>query len=44
MQIKEALALVVEGASLQQEQMAAVMRQIMTGEATAAQIGGFLWR
>lgn len=42
MQIKEALALVVEGASLQQEQMAAVMRQIMTGEATAAQIGGFL--
>lgn len=42
MQIKEALSLLVEGRSLSQEQMAAVMRQIMTGEATGAQIGGFL--
>ncbi len=42
MQIKEALAALVEGRSLSQVQMAAVMRQIMTGEATAAQIGGFL--
>lgn len=42
MQIKEALSLLVEGHSLSQAQMAVVMRQIMTGEATAAQIGGFL--
>ncbi|HMW71808.1 MAG TPA: anthranilate phosphoribosyltransferase [Cellvibrionaceae bacterium] len=42
MQIKEALSRLVEGGSLKQAQMAAVMRQIMTGEATAAQIGGFL--
>ena len=42
MQIKEALSLVVDGGSLSQAHMAVVMRQIMTGEATAAQIGGFL--
>ncbi|MEY4588548.1 MAG: anthranilate phosphoribosyltransferase [Pseudomonadota bacterium] len=42
MQIKEALAQLVEGQSLSQAQMAQVMRQIMTGEATPAQIGGFL--
>lgn len=42
MQIKEALSRLVEGQSLNQDDMAAVMRQIMTGEATPAQIGGFL--
>lgn len=42
MQIKEAIAHLVEGQSLSQAQMALVMRQIMTGEATPAQIGGFL--
>ncbi|MFO1367617.1 MAG: anthranilate phosphoribosyltransferase [Marinagarivorans sp.] len=42
MQIKEALSRVVDGGSLSQAHMAVVMRQIMTGEATAAQIGGFL--
>lgn len=40
--IKEALTHLVEGRSLSQADMAAVMRQIMTGEATPAQIGGFL--
>jgi anthranilate phosphoribosyltransferase len=42
MHIKEALIRLVDGNSLDQNQMAAVMRQIMTGEATPAQIGGFL--
>jgi anthranilate phosphoribosyltransferase len=42
MQIKEALAQLVEGRSLTQAEMAGVMRQIMTGETTPAQIGGFL--
>ncbi|HEY6528375.1 MAG TPA: anthranilate phosphoribosyltransferase [Cellvibrionaceae bacterium] len=42
MQIKEALAQLVEGRSLTQSEMAVVMRQIMTGEVTPAQIGGFL--
>jgi anthranilate phosphoribosyltransferase len=42
MDIKEALAIVVAGTDLTREQMSAVMRQIMTGEATDAQIGGFL--
>jgi anthranilate phosphoribosyltransferase len=42
MNIQEAISLVVENKHLQQTDMAAVMRQIMTGEATEAQIGGFL--
>ncbi|BFM05723.1 anthranilate phosphoribosyltransferase [Halioxenophilus aromaticivorans] len=42
MDIKAALAQVVEGKDLSTEQMAAVMQQIMTGQATDAQIGGFL--
>lgn len=42
MDIKQALSQVVEGDSLTREQMSDVMRQIMTGEASDAQIGGFL--
>lgn len=42
MDIKEAIAFVVDGVSLSREQMAAVMQQIMTGQATGAQIGGLL--
>jgi anthranilate phosphoribosyltransferase len=42
MDIKEALALVVERRDLDQAQMAEVMSQVMTGVATPAQIGGFL--
>lgn len=42
MNIQEALALVVEQKNLSQKDMASVMRQIMTGEASEAQIGGFL--
>lgn len=42
MEIQQALARVVEGNSLQREQMAIVMRQIMSGEATDAQIGALL--
>ena len=42
MDIKEALSQVVLGDSLTREQMTDVMRQIMTGEASDAQIGGFL--
>lgn len=42
MDIKEALAEVIEGRSLDTQQMVDVMRQIMTGEATDAQIAGFL--
>jgi anthranilate phosphoribosyltransferase len=42
MNIQQALALVVAQKHLLQTDMAAVMRQIMTGEATPAQIGGFL--
>lgn len=42
MNIQQALAVVIEGNDLNREQMQAVMRQIMTGECTDAQIGGFL--
>lgn len=42
MNIQQALNKVVSGNSLDQETMAVVMRQIMTGDATPAQIGGFL--
>lgn len=42
MNIQQALTTVVEGKSLSRGEMAAVMKQIMTGEATEAQIGGFL--
>lgn len=42
MDIKQALAAAVERRDLTSDEMKAVMRQIMTGEATEAQIGGFL--
>ncbi len=42
MDIKQALTELVEGNSLNQAQTADVMRQIMTGQASPAQIGGFL--
>ncbi|WP_415893436.1 anthranilate phosphoribosyltransferase [Neptuniibacter sp. PT8_73] len=42
MDIKQALALVVDRQDLCQEDMRAVMNQIMTGQATDAQIGGLL--
>jgi len=42
MNIREAIAKVVEGKDLQQNEMNAVTRQVMTGEATHAQIGAFL--
>jgi len=42
MNIQEALGLVISRQDLTTEQMTAVMRQIMTGQATEAQIGGFL--
>ncbi len=42
MDIKAAIAEVIEGRSISTEQMIAVMRQIMTGECTDAQIAGFL--
>jgi anthranilate phosphoribosyltransferase len=40
--IREAIDVVVSGQSLAMEQAAAVMRQIMQGEATPAQLGSFL--
>lgn len=40
--IQHAIAAVLDGQSLEQPQMRAVMRQIMTGECTDAQIGGLL--
>jgi len=42
MNIQQALHAVVAQNSLSQEDMAGVMREIMTGGATSAQIGGFL--
>lgn len=42
MDIKDAMARVVESLDLTTEEMMAVMRQIMTGAATDAQIAGFL--
>lgn len=42
MDIKQALAHAVAGEHLSREEMHAVMMQIMTGQATDAQIGGFL--
>ena len=42
MNIQDALARVVEGENLEREEMAAVMRQVMSGDATAAQVGGLL--
>lgn len=42
MNIQEAIKTVTERHDLSAEQMTAVMRQIMTGQATPAQIGGFL--
>lgn len=42
MNIQDGLKAVTEGRDLSGEEMTAVMRQIMTGEATPAQIGGFL--
>lgn len=42
MDLKQALRAVTEGRDLTADDMTAVMRAIMTGEATQAQIGGFL--
>ncbi len=42
MNIQEALARVVTGENLEQADMVAVMRQLMSGDATDAQIGGLL--
>lgn len=42
MEIKEAISRIVDRVDLEREEMEAVMRQIMTGEATPIQIGGFL--
>ena len=42
MNMPEAIKAVIENQDLSQQQMTAVMRLIMTGEATPAQVGGFL--
>ncbi len=42
MNIQEAIAKVIEGADLSRDEMTDVMNQIMSGEATDAQIGAFL--
>src|SRR5690554_2182368 len=42
MDIQNAIRRITEGSNLSSEEMGAVMRAIMTGECTPAQIGGFL--
>ncbi|RKZ99519.1 MAG: anthranilate phosphoribosyltransferase, partial [Gammaproteobacteria bacterium] len=42
MDLSTALKIVIQKRDLSSEEMTAVMQQIMTGEATPAQIGGFL--
>ena len=42
MDIREAIGIAVSGASLSMDDAASVMRQIMSGEATRAQLGSFL--
>jgi len=42
MQIQDAIAQLIDGNSLSREQMQAVMQQLMSGDCTEAQIGGFL--
>jgi len=42
MNIQQAIAAVLDHRDLERDEMTSVMRQIMTGEATPAQIGGFL--
>ncbi len=42
MNIQQAIQAVLDHRDLERDEMTAVMRQIMTGEATPAQIGGFL--
>ena len=42
MKIQQALEQLLSKADLSGEQMSAVMQQVMTGEATPSQIGGFL--
>jgi anthranilate phosphoribosyltransferase len=42
MDIQQALGILVQGESLTRDQMQGVMRQIMSGDATDAQIGGLL--
>lgn len=42
MEIKQAIAAVIDGRDLSEAEMTAVMRAIMTGAATPAQIAGFL--
>ncbi len=42
MKIQQAIAAVIEKRDLSREEMTSVMREIMTGECTPAQIGGFL--
>ena len=43
MEINQALDRVVNNQHLDSAEMRDVMRQIMTGQATQAQIGGFWW-
>ena len=42
MNIQQAVGALINGTDLSTDDMVAVMRQVMTGEATPAQIGGFL--